>query len=133
VVYDLEELEAIQRCGLRKFFKTSNMQRAKKQLLQILINYWEPDAYVLMLDRKPIKLEVEDIYFIIGLSLRGDIVNLMTLCGGKMTIEEYIATYCASGTQKVGIQFQIYNIESLSLKIILCTITRILGSMTLHQ
>jgi len=42
--------------------------QAQKRLLQALINYWELDAHAFMLDNQPLKLEVEDIYFITGLS-----------------------------------------------------------------
>jgi hypothetical protein len=77
VIEDLKAMESIQRCGLRNFFETSNI-RAQKRLLQVLIIYWDPNADAFMLDGQPLKLEVEDMYFIIGLSRLGDIVNLRT-------------------------------------------------------
>jgi hypothetical protein len=42
--------------------------QAQKILLQLLINYWELDADAFMLDGQSLKIEVEDIYFITGLS-----------------------------------------------------------------
>jgi hypothetical protein len=48
-------------------------------------------------------------------------------------MEEYIATDCVVGTDKVGIQLPIRAIENMSLKIIVLVLTRILGSTSLHQ
>ena len=49
-------------------------------------------------------IEVEDIYFITGLSRRGEVVNLHSHGGpgGGLTINEYIAVYCYPNTDKVG-------------------------------
>ena len=50
-------------------------------------------------------IEVEDIYFIIGLSQRGEVVNLRSHGpGGGLTIDEYIDVYCYPDMEKVGIQ-----------------------------
>ena len=50
-------------------------------------------------------IEVEDIYFITGLSRWGEVVNLHS-CGprGGLTIDEYIAVYCYPDTEKVDSQ-----------------------------
>jgi hypothetical protein len=60
-------------------------------------------------------------------------VNLKIQGGGGMTIDEYIDTYYALGTQKVGTQIPIRSIEILRLKIILFTIAWVVGSTSLHQ
>jgi hypothetical protein len=86
-----------------------------------------------MLDGKALTIMVEDIYFITDLSRRGEVVNFKTHGGGGLTINEYIATYCEDGTEKVGMQIPIKNIQSLSLKVILYTMTHIVGSSSLHQ
>ena len=50
-------------------------------------------------------IEVEDIYFIRGLSQWGEVVNLRSRKpGGGLTIDEYIDVYCYPNTEKVGIQ-----------------------------
>jgi hypothetical protein len=86
------------------------------------------------LDGKPLRIEVDDIYFITGLSHRGEMVNLKARGdGGGMTIEEYISTYCIADTEKVGSQLPIREIENLSLKIIILVLTQISGSTSLHQ
>ena len=49
-------------------------------------------------------IEVQDIYFINGLSRRGEVVNLHS-CGGPrggLIIDEYIVVYYYADTEKVG-------------------------------
>ena len=60
----------------------------------MLMDYWDLDIETFHIDGMPLSLEVEDIYFITGLSLRGEVVNLRAHgVGGGLTIEEYIAVY----------------------------------------
>ena len=49
-------------------------------------------------------IEVEDIYFITGLSQRGEVVNLHSRDGpgGGLTIDEYIVVYYYPDIEKVG-------------------------------
>ena len=42
----------------------------------MLVDYWDPDSESFRLDGMSLTIEVEDIYFITGLSRRGEIVNL---------------------------------------------------------
>ena len=61
----------------------------------MLVDYWDPSNEDIQLDGMPLRLEVEDIYFIIGLSLQGEVVKLSACgVGGGVTIEEYIIVYC---------------------------------------
>jgi hypothetical protein len=124
---------ALRRCGLYKFWTLKGM-RAQVRLLQMLVNHWDPDTKAFNLDGQPFRIEVEDIYFLIGLSRRGEVVNLKARgAGSGMNIEEYIATHCIAGTKKVESQLLIRAINNLSLKIIVLVLTRITGSISLHQ
>ena len=69
-----EALDALRGCGLLKFFKLPNM-KANTRLLQMLIDYWGVEEEAFMIDQIPLKVEVEDIYFITGLSRRGEVVH----------------------------------------------------------
>ena len=81
----------------------------------------------------PLTIEVEDIYFITGLSRRGEVVNLRSRRPkGGLTIDEYIAVYCYSDTEKVGSQIPTNSIHVLGLKAILLTLGRIAGLASLH-
>ena len=80
-------------------------------------------------------IEVEDIYFINGLSRRGEVANLHS-CGGPgggLTINEYIAVYFYPDTDKVGSQVPTNAIQVLGLKAIVLTLGSIAGLASLHQ
>ena len=87
--------EALRICGLYKFWCLGGL-RAKPGLLQTLVDYWDPDSESFRLDSMSLTIEVEDIYFITGLSRRGETVNLRAGGGPRhgLTIDEYIAVYC---------------------------------------
>ena len=62
--------------------------RAQPRLLQMLVNYWDPDIEAFILDGMSLKVEVEDIYFIIELSHQGEVLNMRArnTCGGIILI-----------------------------------------------
>ena len=66
VMRDRASLNILWNCGLLKFFKMPNM-KSNVWFLEILVNYWEPEEYCFIIDQMPIRIEVEDIYFITGL------------------------------------------------------------------
>ena len=77
----------------------------------MLVDYWDPDTETFHLDKMPLSHEVEDIYFITGLSHRGEVVNLWARgLGGGLMIEEYIAVYYLLDTEKVWIQISMNSI-----------------------
>ena len=90
---DLMAQQALRACGLYKFWCLGGL-RAKPGLLQMLVDYWDLDSESFQIDGMSITIEVEDIYFITGLSRRGELVNLNS-CGpeGGLTIDEYIVVY----------------------------------------
>jgi hypothetical protein len=66
-----------------------NGMRAQVRLLQTLIKYWNLETEAFNLDGKPLRIEVDNIYFITRLSLRGEVVNLKSQgTGGGRTMEE---------------------------------------------
>ena len=72
----------------------------------MLVDYWDPDSESFQIDGMSLTIEVEDIYFITGLSQWGEVVNLRSHGGtrGSLTIDEYIAVYYYPDTEKVGSQ-----------------------------
>jgi hypothetical protein len=123
----------LKRCGLYKFWALKGM-RAQVRLLEMLVGYWDPDSERFILDGKPLRIEVEDIYFLTVLSRRGEVVHLKSRrAGSGMNIEDYINAHCIAGTSKVGIQVPIRAISNLNSKIIVLMLTRIIGSASLHQ
>ena len=53
--------------------------------------------------------------------------------GGGLTIDEYIAVYCFSDTDKVGSQIPTNSIQVLGLEAMLLALSRIAGIASLHQ
>jgi hypothetical protein len=72
---DSEDQMALIICGLYKFWALKGM-RAQVRLLQMMVNYWDPDAEAFNLDGKPLNIEVEDINFLTGLSHQCEVENL---------------------------------------------------------
>ena len=52
--------------------------------------------------------------------------------GDPLGVQDYINTYCVSGTQKIGTQILISQITSFSLKVLVSTIVRVARSFALH-
>jgi hypothetical protein len=98
---------ALKICGLYKFWALKGM-RAQVRLLEMLVGYWDPDSEIFILNGQPLSIEVEAIYFLTGLSHRGEVLNLKSHgTGSGMKIEEYIDAHCVAGTAKVGSQVPI--------------------------
>ena len=97
----------------------------------MLVNYWELEEDCFIIDQMPIRIEVEDIYFITGLSWRGEPVDLHGKPLGGLTMEDYIHVYCVEGSKKFGTQIAIKYLRDLHMKILLFTIGWVAGS-TLH-
>ena len=72
---DLMAQQTLRSCGIYKFWCLGGL-RAKPRLLQMLVDYWDPDLESFHIDGMPLTIEVEDIYFITGLSRWGEVVNL---------------------------------------------------------
>src|ERR1700733_1099097 len=123
VMNDPQAVDALRGCGLLKFFKLPNM-KANTRLLEMLIDYWDIEEEAFMIDQMPLRVEVEDIYFITGLSQRGEVVHSRGRTWSSLTIEDYVQIYCPRHSKKVGSQISTTHVDSLSLRIILFTMAR---------
>ena len=99
----------------------------------MLVDYWDIESKSFHIDRMSLTIEIEDIYFITGLSRRGEVVNLCS-CGpgGGLTIDEYIVVYCFLDTEKVGSQIPTNSIQNLGMNTILWALGMIVGLELLH-
>jgi hypothetical protein len=89
---------SLNKCGLYKFWALKGM-RAQVRLLQMLVKFCDLDIEAFNIDGKPLRIEVEDIYFITRLSRRCEVVNLKSQgVGGGMNIEDFIPTHYVVGT-----------------------------------
>jgi hypothetical protein len=60
---DVVAQPTLKRCGLYKFWSFKGM-RAQVRLLQMLVNYWDLETKAFNFDGQPLRIEVDDIYFI---------------------------------------------------------------------
>ena len=74
VMNDPQALDALRGCVLQKFFKMPNMKE-NTCLIEMFIHYWSIEDDSFMIDQMPMRIEIEDIYFITGLSRRGEVVH----------------------------------------------------------
>jgi hypothetical protein len=68
-----------------------------------------------MLEGQSLVPTTEDIYFLTGLSRRGEPVNFQTFPAGPSKISELIAEHCEAGTERASSQVSISNITNLAL------------------
>ena len=68
--------------------------RAQPRLLNTLVDYWHPDAEAFMIEGQSLVPTTEDIYFLTGLSRRGELINLQTFPAGPSKVSELIEEYC---------------------------------------
>ena len=63
-------IQELRNCGLLKLFRTHNM-RKQVGLLDRIVHMWDPDLRVFQVGNHVLEIEIEDIYFVTGLSKRG--------------------------------------------------------------
>ena len=66
-------------------------------------------------------MEVEDIYFLMGLSRQGSHVSLNGSRGGDVTTQEMIHCYCVQGTKMLGKNIPIKAVVDDALRTVLFT------------
>jgi len=74
VAADPNVVDVLMQCGLLKLFLCPFMH-VQRRLLNALIDYWHPEAEAFMLEGKSLVPTTKDIYFLTGLSRRGEPVN----------------------------------------------------------
>jgi hypothetical protein len=107
--------------------------RAQLILLEHLVQMWDVNEQDFHVRVHTLTLEIDDIYFLTGLSHRGSRVSLSGSRGGGEPMDYYVAHHCATGTEKHSGKVSIKDVEDLSLRTILYTITHVVGSVTPHM
>jgi hypothetical protein len=75
-------IAALRDYGLLKYFRISGM-RAQVRLLEFLVRMWDPDQQVFNVGAHTLSIDIEDIYFLTGLSRHGYYVSLTGSRGGR--------------------------------------------------
>jgi hypothetical protein len=107
--------------------------RAQLRLLEYLVHMWDVDQQVFHVGVHVLSLDIEDIYFLTGLSHRGAHVTLTGGRGGGLPMSEYIHRYCEPEAERCKGKVAIRGVRDLTLRTILFTIARMEGSASPHM
>ena len=67
-----------------------------------MVVMWEPDSQRFLVGDQYLEIEIDDIYFLTGLSCRGELVTFGGRGGGGEPVESYIRDLCTEGTRRQG-------------------------------
>ena len=107
--------------------------RAQLRLLEYLVHMWDMDQQVFHVGVHVLSLDIEDIYFLMGLSRRGVQVTLTGGRGGGLSMSEYIRRYCEPEVERCKGKVVIRGVHDLTLRTILFTISWMVGSSSPHM
>lgn len=120
-------LEYLRDCGLLKFFLTPGMQ-AQPKLIRYLINLWDINHEIFVIGDQELELKTSNIYFITGLSRRGELVNLYGSHPIRASISSLLAAHCHEALKSKSWKIEISSVWDLTLRVLLLTINRVAGS-----
>jgi hypothetical protein len=118
---------ALRACGLLKFFKLQKMKR-EVLLLEHMIGLWDVAEQGFCIGTQPLTIELEDAYFLTGLSKRGVPISFTGQRALPDQVDVYLARHCVLGARLVGGRIPIKDIRDLPLRSILFAITSVTGS-----
>ena len=129
---DPSTVRALRDCGLLKYFKLFGM-RQEIELLEFLVQAWDPAIEEFHIKNKVVPITVEDVYFLTGFSKRGLPISLIGSTIGGETVMDYVMQYCYPGAEpsKDG-KINIQDVRDLPLRTILFMIAKLAGTVTLH-
>jgi hypothetical protein len=94
---------------------------------------WDPDQQVFHVGVHTLSLDIEDIYFLNGLSQRGYYVSLTGSRGGGLHMSEYCRLHYIPEAERKKGKVSIWGVQDLTLRTILFTIARMAGSYSPHM
>jgi hypothetical protein len=103
------------------------------RLLEYLAHMWDVEQQVFHVGDYILMIDIEDIYFLTGLSYGGARVTLTGIRGGGEPMSHYINAHCVPDTQKSSDKVAIRNVHDLPLWTILYTTTCMEGSEAPHM
>jgi hypothetical protein len=127
-----QTIVSLRDCGLLKYFCIPGM-RAQVRLLEHLVWMWDPDQQVFNVGAHTLTIDIEDIYFLTGLSRRGSHVSLIGSRRGGMKMSEYCREYCVPEAERQKGKVAIWGVTDITLHTILFTIARMAGSVAPHM
>ena len=106
---------------------------AQPELLRYLISILDINQEIFVIGDQELELETSDIYFIIGLSCRGEPVNLY---GSRLigaSISSLLTNHCYEALKSKSGKIDISNVRDLTLRVLVLTINRVAGSQVEHE
>jgi hypothetical protein len=125
-------IAALRNCGLLKYFWIPGM-RAQVRFLEHLVRMWDPDQQVFNVGAHTLTIDIEDIYFLTGLSRRGSHVSLTGNRRGGMKMSEYCHEYCIPEAERQKGKVAIWGVTDITLRTVLFTIAQMAGSAAPHM
>ena len=104
-----------------------------ERLLEHILRMWNPEQQYFEVGAHILTMDIEDIYFLNGLSRRGAPISLTGSHGGDITTRELIDRHCAPGTGTSGKKIPIKAVMDRALWTILFTMQRVAGSQGVYQ
>ena len=128
---DANDPATIDALQLLKYFQVPGM-KAHAQLLEYIIDMWDPKQENFVVGVHILPIEVEDIYFLTGLSMRGSQAVLSRARGGEAFLEDIIDQHCALGIESQFEKLQIKSIVYIPLRTVVYTIGKVAGTRSAH-
>jgi hypothetical protein len=97
------------------------------------VHMWDPDQQVFHVGVHTLSLDIEDIYFLTGLSRRGYHVSLTSSRGGGLPMSEYCHLHYVLEAERKKGKVAIWGVWDLTLRTILFTIARMARSFAPHM
>ena len=114
------------------FFRTMSMI-SHERLLERILRMWNPEQRYFEVGAHVLTIEVEDIYFLTGLSRWGAHFSLTGSRGEDVPTQELINRYCVPGTRMSRKKIPIKIVVDDALCTIIFTMQRLVGTQEPHQ
>ena len=128
---DPPTVEALRNCALLKYFRVPGM-KAHIWLLEYIINMWDPKKEHFFIGVHIFPIEIEDIYFLTDLSMRGNQAVLFGARGGEGSLDDIIDQHCALGIEAQYGKLKIHSIVNIQLRTVVYTIGKVVGTRSSH-
>jgi len=125
-------IATLRNCVLLKYFRIPGM-RAQVRLLEYLVHMWDPDQQVFHVEVHTMSLDIEDIYFLTGLSWRDHYVSLTGGRGGGLPMSVHCHLHCVPEVERKKGKVAIWGVRDLTLCTILFTIAWMDGRYAPHM
>jgi hypothetical protein len=88
-----------------------------------MVGMWEPNSQCFLVKDQLLDIDIDDIYFLTGLSCRGESVEFGGQGGGGESVDLYVSDLCVEGTCKQGRKLPTQHVSDIPLRTILYTDT----------